>query len=353
MADSKEFILWIAGIAVVLLVLQNFGLVGTQSATGTTTTNGVPTTNVNLGQCLDNSITLKGGPMSKRWAPTTSVSSINMRYFRNDGAGASQADSFTDTVKEGDDIDILYGFGANADTTYYTGRAHFSAPCGDFETKEANGLAGSKIALLPDSNSPNPEQLVAHGNITVTIKNQDTGLVNSGDGVNNETIDSGDETHFDITQFTTASQAMWSPWGPSVVVVEVNGTLYDESKIALGILSKYQKSISTSVFTLESTDSTYVAFEIPQCTDFKDPNDDKCDEKLGLLTIKAETAQNPLGGQGIAGTSDSVGNGDIKLTFINSNWDTHTVTGKPISGIQDDAGARSGFGTETRYLRVA
>ena len=355
MTDGKMILGTISVILLALFVftggdISKLGF-GTATPVGGTS-GGVSGTPISNGICplgIDPDNTLKIGPMSKRWEPTTSVSAINARLYVNDGTGESVSDSSTSTQTAGSVAEILYGFGANGDTTYHTSYAKFNMPCKAFDSRMAG--KDPQVPLLEGSDNA-PHELIAYGtgNITLTVINDDN-TVNAGDGAGNMTIASGGSAKFDVQEFSTADKEAFSPIVNGVVRVEANGTMYNEGVFTFGNLERYTGGVSSKLQALESTDSAVVDFVLPKCPDLT-TTASRCDLDLGILYVEAESGENPTGSSGIAGASGATGLGDIKLTFFTGNYDTHTKTGKIIKGIQDDTGARSGFNPEVRWLRV-
>lgn len=271
----------------------------------------------------DPSNTMTVGPLKRMWNPTEAMAGTNSRVFKVskqlDGSYAAfgsvndegnKDDSATMTVAGLDKIGIIYAYDNN---TFYSRYIDFAAPCKPFSS---GSYDSGKNQLIKNASS----------GITTTVKNSDTSLNNPGDGTNNESIGSGEYGYFDFDQIQTAEHEGISATdgGYYYLVIEQNGTLYDETKTKLGSLS----IVSTpSFYTLSETDSVTTTFKVNGCP-IPGDGTTMCQQNLGRLTVKAETGLNP------PGNLTSVGDGWIRYTFIDAEWYLNTQTGAPEYGVE-------------------
>ena len=338
-------VMWIAVILIGALALQQFGLINLGSTAGDGTPSGQVAGAI-ANSCGTPSGTLTLGPLKSKWNPSTSMSTINVRYF-NSGqvAGAfgsvndfgNKLDQSTVTATNKDKVLVINGFGS---TAYYSQKQEFEMPCGDASSASQDGGAN---------------ELIANGSATFTINNGDTGNINAGTGADNETINTGDTGRFVFSAVNTLDKTGLSPHGKIHVIVELNGSAYQEEKT---IFSGLEKSLFTPQFyTLSNTDSKTVTFLANGCP--TGPVARSCNENWGTLSVVAETTADPVNA-GLASSVSSnavkVGNGWIKVSLYDEDWDVNTVTGAPLFGVQKDDGTRAGlFGTDSQiaFLSVA
>lgn len=297
----------------------------------------------------DPSNTMTIGPLKKAWNPTDDLAGCNSRVFKVSQKVDGTYDSFGAANDEGnkddgaavtvgglDKIGIIYAYD---NLTFYSRYVDFTAPCRPFSTGSFDAGMNELIAN-------------ASSGITTTIKNSDTSLDNPGDGTNNETIGSGEYGYFDFTQLQTAEHEGISATdgGYYLIVVEQNGSMYDETKTKLGSLSV----VSTPAFYIvANVDSVTTTFKQTGCP-LPGDGTTMCQQNLGRLTVKAETGVNPTGGSGTE--AGDVGLGDIKLTYLDAEWYLDTTTGAPKYGYQKDtdrtAAGHYGSVGVTELLRV-
>lgn len=320
-------------LAVVVVALQVIGVVDFS----TFTTGGkapAPTpAQIVADACSDPSNTMTVGPQYRRWSPSTSMSSENVyvweipynsntkaysqdKYDANVALG-SKTDSSTLTVNYKDKMAFLYGY---ASTTYWQSFVKdVVAPCGPF----ASGSLDSGAA-----------QLISNGTITLNAFGSDSpGTKNDGIGTVNESIGSADIGRFDLDIETSDKVGFAATKdGKFLVIVEVNGTTYDEQDFTLD--GKPPTGATPSFYTVLNTDSVTRAWEFNGCPA---AGQTKCDVVFGELYVETGSgSEDPIG----AGSTNAgaVGLGDIRITFIPADWYLDTKTYEPKYGYAKDDG---------------
>lgn len=275
----------------------------------------------------DTSNTMTVGPMKQKWAPTTSMSSINARVFevskKTDGTYdtfkasndlGSKTDSSTLTVGGKDKIGIVYGYLSS----YGSRWVELVAPCTPFQSGSYDSATNEIVANSTSG-------------ITFRVKNGYTGLQQGFDGSQNETINSAGVGKFEVTLQTVEKEGISAGTdengvvGNIIFVVELNKSTYDETATAFGSLLK---TPVPTFYTLTNTDSYAVAFVT---TGGPDPKQDAIryfDRNLGTLSVTAESGENPVGG------SQTIGLGNVKLCVFDEQWSLDTIIGKPVFGAE-------------------
>ena len=350
MANNNIAIWLVVGLLAVFILFPDFNLSSvTKTAAEVQIEQAKVTEDVLCPPGSDPSNTMTLGPIKQKWAPTTSMTSINSRIFevsqKADGTYdtfkasndlGSKADSTTLTVGGKDKIGIIYGYDGAGAVNYYGRWVEVTAPCKPFQT-------GSY-----DSGSNELIQNASSG-ITFTIKNSDTGLVQDFAGTQNETIGTAEYGYFDFTQVQTVEKEGISAGtdragnvGNVIVTVEVNGTMYDEEVTTFGSLVS---AVAPSFYTVANTDSKVRAFTTKGCPDPRQESVKFCQENWGRLAVKAASGVNPYGDNtGTAATE--IGLGNVKVCLFDQDYALNTKTGEPIFAYENDAGTAIGkFGS--------
>ena len=139
------------------------------------------------------------------------------------------------------------------------------------------------------------------------------------------------------------------------MAVEVNGTLYDSSKITLtggdGMTSSYSPSSQT--LTLANAVDQLKMYEFAGCPR---GNDRSCSVNVGTLYVESKSGAGNDPGVLNTGTQNAaaVGAGAIKLTFIYEDFYRNSLTNKVEFGPEEDDGDYAGnIAVDTAYISVA
>ena len=278
--------------------------------------------------------TMTIGPLQANHLPTTSMAAVYARYYVNDGVGVAALDSTTKTVAYGDQIDILYGYGSSADTTYYGQLVSFEVDiCDNFDTRVY-------------STTLEEHKLNRDGTITFKVRPSDAAGDNDEAGSYNETIGTAESGEWDIRLTTADKYGIAAKGGKFMVVAEFNGSIYKESSLTLDGGSP-NMAVPGKVAP-GAVDNLQYAWEFDACPT---GDDRRCDIDLGTLRIEADDGENPTGGSGAQAAGD-VSLGDIKLIIVDQNYGIDSLTGVPILGYVDNVGNLLGLRTDDYYMNV-
>ena len=300
--------------------------------------------------CPEASHTLTVGPAKVKLSPSTSITTKTHRVYVNGVDQGAKTDSTTMTVKTGSIVEIAYVF---ADATYNSDYVKFNMPCGAISSAEIS-TPGSKSAVngqlvsLYDASYKNANEVwTADVDYAITAFNGDTNADNNL-GASNETLDTGEWGYFNKIKIQGAAEQGISPPRHGiakdsrlVIVVEVNGTAYDESKTTwtggnAGI-KKDDSAYPSKLYTLANVDSKAITFTALGC-----PREGEtvCNLELGDLAVKVETTANPIGG----GATDDiavcdVGNGNVQVKIYTEEFFQHTDDNTIQFSVAKDDGA--------------
>lgn len=329
---AGDIIALLAGIIVVAMGLSYFGVIpaGTFSLGGQEPAIPQEGATDGVSFCSDPSNTMTVGPMTAKWSPSTSMSSINAYLWLNGVKDGSKSDSSTKTIGYNDQVKLLYGY---ASTTYYSELATFNAPCRPFSSAELDNGAH--------------ELITADVDYTMNVFPFDTGDLTNG-GISNETVGASDSGKWTIrvdadNEKGVAPITVGRPNSKIIVVAELNTTAWKEETATLtGVpgIKKYTGPLTASnTYVANSTQHSAVAWEMPG---FPDITKGETKGSFDLtFTIESESGQDP---------KPNSNSGEIYLILYPQDWDLDPDTYQPIFGIEDVDGTYIGFSPDMTIL---
>ena len=275
--------------------------------------------------CADPSVTMTIGPLSKMYAPTTSVAGEFARVFVEGADKGLKADSTTLGVSWKDKVEIYY---AENSSVYYAAKSAFAVPCkSTIDTKTYDGDADKLY------------QLDASTNLNFKFYNEDDGLLNA-DNTANEEIAAGDIVSISGVIRGQYEDA-YSPYGGIYATMKYNSTAYDDIDFKVDTAGFSVSDAATPTVRSNAASATGFALKTVKINKGLVSN-----EYLDYtLTIDAHDTNEP-GNQ--SGTS-----GDIIIYFDDEDWFRNTDTGVMEFGPEDNDDAIVGDAVNTATLHVS
>jgi len=283
-----------------------------------------PTGTTNQELCFIEDVTVTVGPTIERYNPGTTVSEYH-QVFKNGVNKGRYLDGSTLTANPNDEITIVYAVNDSqaGNSGYYAAKQEFTVPCvGEVTTGE---MKDSEAYLLFASDA---------SNMSVRVFNEDNGNLNSA--TDNETLGAGDVVNLQMTFIGTYEDG-YSPYGPFLITVDANKTLYDEFNIngAKKVSTPNQHSNKLS------SDSQTWTFEV--AADKDGMPGVQSNEQIDLvLTVDVDDSTNP-------GTT---GGGLIYLVRYDGDWFINGDNGKAEWGYETDQDADVGLSNPQKLVYV-
>jgi len=280
--------------------------------------------------CADPSVTMRIGPMSKMYAPGTSVSGEFARLFVGGVDQGLKADSTTFGVSWKDDVNIYY---AENSSTYYAAKTSFKVPC-----------RSTIDSATFDSDSHKLYQTDASTNLNLKIFNEDDGLLNNGTGGSNadtEALTAGDTVTLDAS-IQGNYQDAFSPYGAVYVTVKSNSSLYDDIQLTATTAGYSFSDASTPQF--RATSSSATGFNLKT---FKLNKGLISNQKVDFTVyIDVDDTNEPA--------TENGGGEDITFYFDDEDWSRNSETGAMEFGTETNLDADVGDTTDnTKILQIA
>ena len=182
-----------------------------------------PRTSGSTIECIYDGAVMTIGPVEKKYAPTTAITSVGHRVFVNGVDRGLKVDGSTLDVTYNDDIEIYYAANSTNSGTnsirYYANKASFAVPCkSTFSTGDADVDTGKAIELI-SMKVP-----------TLTVFNDDDGLKNSL--THPENITASDSANLEL-KLVKGSKGGFSPAGNQMICIKANSTLMDDIELSI------------------------------------------------------------------------------------------------------------------------
>ena len=226
---SDKIVVFVLIVLAVLLInsMGYINIPGLQAAGGDVVDKG--TTGEGTGTlCLHDGSVMTVGPVSKRYAPTTSATSEYHRVFIDGIDRGLKIDGTTMDVTtptriggtDGSNVEIFYA--ANS-TNYYAAKQAFSVPC----------ISSFSSGARPDSDAYKIVANATSATVTVSVFNDDDATkMSTADSTNNESISASDSANLDI-KINWPSKSGYSPYGKVYLTARYNTTTIQASKLDL------------------------------------------------------------------------------------------------------------------------
>ena len=272
--------------------------------------------------CSDPSVTMAIGPMSKMYAPTTSVATEYARVFVEGADKGLQVDSATMGVSWKDKVEIFY---ASNSTTYYAAKSAFNVPCkSTIDTQTYDGNA-HKLYELDGST-----------NLNFKFFCEDDGLLNANSSAEEE-IAAGDIVSISGVIRGQYEDA-YSPYGGVYATIKYNSTAYDDIDFKVDTAGFSVSDATTPTVRSNAASATGYALKTVKINKGLISN-----EYMDFtLTIDAHDTNEP------AATT-----GDIVIYFDDEDWFRNTDSGLMEFGPEDNDDAIVGDAVNTATLYVS
>ena len=272
--------------------------------------------------CSDPSVTMAIGPMSKMYAPTTSVATEYARVFVEGADKGLQVDSATMGVSWKDKVEIFY---ASNSTTYYAAKSAFNVPCkSTIDTQTYDGNA-HKLYELDGST-----------NLNFKFFCEDDGLLNANSSAEEE-IAAGDIVSISGVIRGQYEDA-YSPYGGVYATIKYNSTAYDDIDFKVDTAGFSVSDATTPTVRSNAASATGYALKTVKINKGLISN-----EYMDFtLTIDAHDTNEPGAG----------GPGDIVIHFDDEDWFRNTDSGLMEFGPEDNDDVIVGDAVNTATLYV-
>ena len=261
--------------------------------------------------CIYDGATMTIGPMQEMWNPATTVSDRGVRVFVNDVDRGIKVDESTLDVNYGDDIVLYYAENeTDGAAAYYVAKEAFTVPCTSAFSTADQGDAEKLYAYEGSANALN-----------FKVFCEDDGLLNAI-GTNSEDLASGDVISLEFSVQPTFEDA-WSPFCKGVVVIDGNGTAYDDL-----IFNGWEKAPIPAQHTTNATTYEEFAYYVPTFSSV----DGAYSPTKGTLTVDASSSG------AFSGTKSLT----LNVTWYDCDWFRDANTGAMKQGVEDETNSDVG-----------
>jgi hypothetical protein len=285
-------------------------------------------------ECIYDGAVMTVGPVEKKYAPTTALTSIGTRLVINGQDRGMFTDKSTVDVTYKDDIAAYYAsnYSTSATDFYYAAEQKFTVPC-------VSTLSSADATLDPSG----AIELILAEKPTIALFNNDDGLKNSK--TQNETIAAADSTDIEM-KITQSSKSGYSSYGKQIIGLQMNTTLWDITKVDLtaisGVASVTPVSCPTYLSNYNSKVGARAGFGLV-C--YAIPGVQSESTTVQVLNLHAETKSGvDVSNLAVGSPGASWGHNQINISIVDENWYRNSVSGAMEFGAETDTNGNVGSG---------